>query len=232
MATKMPSRNVRYTMSRTSVSAPSRRMIRRLMAIPPCLVGGYLERDHLAAESSRPDRAVDDPCRQPDAAGDLRRPAQAEPQVQAHEEAGQRQHAFISAPVVAPHPVADERRQVDAHERDERAEVQQLGAELIAERQAAGEREHADEQHVVPRNAVSRVDGAEEPRGQRVAPSHAIEQPRRAEMRARARSEVRDEQRQADEHEEPGAAGLARHVHERRVHVGKAGPVPQTSCAR
>ena len=45
-------------------------------------------------------------------------------------------------------------------------------------------------------------------------------------MRARARSQVRDEQRQAHEHKQPGAAGLSCDVHERCVHVGKASPVP------
>ena len=44
-------------------------------------------------------------------------------------------------------------------------------------------------------------------------------------MRARAGSQVRHEQREADEDEERRAASFSRHVYERRIHVGKAGPV-------
>ena len=72
---------------------------------PSFIVGGDLERYDLAAKSASPDRAVDDPCGEPNAPGDLGRPPQAEPQVKTDEEAGQRQHPVHQAPVVAPHPV-------------------------------------------------------------------------------------------------------------------------------
>src|SRR6266446_6432952 len=51
-----------------------------------------------------------------------------------------------------------------------------------------------------------------------------------AQMRARAGADGGDQQRQIDRVKEPLAAGFARHVTERRVHVGKAPARPNQLC--
>ena len=115
--------------------------------------------------------------------------------------------------------VVDERCRVDSHEGDEGAEVQHLRALFVSEqerRRSGCKRRPAE--HCC---AVWRSSGSSEPKTlarQRVAAAHAIQQPRRAELRGHAGAHIRDEQCGIEQVEEKLAADPHRDVDVGGVH--------------
>src|SRR5215469_5430155 len=95
-----------------------------------------------------------------------------------------------------------------------RAEVEQLSAALVAHEEGAEQSDRADQDYVVAWDASARVDRAEEPAGDGLAPSYAIEEAGRAELRSHARTDGRDDQRETDSFREEDASGDGGDMHE------------------
>src|SRR5487761_321805 len=162
-------------------------------------VSGFVDREielhELALEAFRFYRAVDNANRHPNSARELGLPAQMQPDEKTNEKAEQGRNEIGPEFPFFAEVVARECRRVHAHERDERAEIEHFGAERITDGESAGERERADEEHVVARDVILWLDGAEKRARHRVAPAHAVEKARGAKLRAHARTDIGDEQR-------------------------------------
>ena len=118
--------------------------------------------------------------------------------------------------------ISHEGREVHPHEADERTEVEQLGTQLIAHGERTDKCQPSHEEDVVAGDLRSGIERAEEAAGDGIVPAHPVEQPARGEMRAGARADRGDQERQVDREEQGGPAGLARDEDERGVDVGKA----------
>ncbi len=161
-------------------------------------------------------RAVGDADDHPDRAELQGGAAQVAPDESADQETEQRRNevedfAFLGAQVVA-----DQRGDVDAHERKERAEVEEIRALIVGDDEGTDEGDDADKDDVVAWDVVFGIERAEEFFGNTVAASHAVEQARRAELRAHAGADIGDQDGEVDELEEKKAAGGLRDERERR----------------
>src|SRR5579864_3493634 len=165
-------------------------------------VGRKIELDQLALKAPCLDRAINNSNSHPDAAGDFGGPAKMEPDKQADEKSEKRRKEVCEALFFLAQVIADECRGVDSHERDQCAEVEHFRAEVVAHQERPGQRDGADEENVVARNTILRLDRAKEFSGQRVAAAHAEEKPGGAQMRAHARADVGDQEGQVHEAEQ------------------------------
>ncbi len=118
------------------------------------------------------------------------------------------------------HKIPHERRRVHAHKRNQRAKIEQPDPLLERQKERSNHHDHAYENYVVSRNVMLRIHRTEKRLRQGVASPHAIQQPRRADLRAHARPEVCDQQRKSDNFEKRSPRSR-RCVHIRQILIRK-----------
>ena len=129
-----------------------------------------------------------------------------------------------------------ERRRIDAHERDERPKVQQLRALARKNQEETSQvsASRADRRSRCFAGICSlRVDLPEKAFWKSIAPAHAVEQPRRSQLCAHSRADIRDQNRevqQLEQEEAPGLPSLPAEMPTPPDFRGN-GLEPQTSCA-
>src|ERR1700683_4827987 len=86
-------------------------------------IGRHVEVNEIGPKASRPDSAIDQAGRQPNAAGNFGGPAQVQPNEEADEKTEQWKGGIRPASCVRGAEIASEGARVNAHEGNERAEV-------------------------------------------------------------------------------------------------------------
>src|ERR1017187_3813855 len=110
-----------------------------------------------------------------------------------------------------------ERCQVDTDECNEGAEVDQFRSLLISQQERTYQRNRANDQDVVARHLMTRIDRSEYLRGKRVTPTHAVHEPGCAELRGNCGSHICHQQRCVKQLKQEGTAHPRCHVHERCI---------------
>src|SRR3984893_13348776 len=121
------------------------------------LFDGRFKRQRVPEAASLPD-AEGNSRDHPDAAHDLRRPAQTHPQRKANKKS---QHRWNEVPrflLLGAHEITQERRSVHTHECDQRPKIEHLRAQTVREKESADQHDTPDKKHVVARHAVLFVD--------------------------------------------------------------------------
>src|SRR5271170_3568669 len=136
------------------------------------------------------------------------------PNEKANEEAQDRWNQLPHGSIAPADVVVGQRCQIDAHKCDQRTEVEQLRAVVVSDEESPNQRNHAHEYYVVGGNASSGMNRSKELLRNGVAASHAVKQPRRAELRPHARTDGGNQKRDAERLSHEGATRNAGDVAE------------------
>src|ERR1700734_2041398 len=116
--------------------------------------------------------------------------------------------------------VVDQSGGVDADERDECAKVEEFGTLLISEKEGSGQGNRADDQNVVSRHMMTRMDSAKDSWGQRIVPSHAVHKPGGSKLGCDCRSHICDHEGCVEQLKQKRTAYARGYMHESRIHHG------------
>src|SRR6201987_6366678 len=106
---------------------------------------------------------------------------------------------------------------VHAHKCEQRAKIQQLGSFLVRNQKSPDESDHADEDHVVPGNAILRIECPKKFLRNAVATAHPVKQASGPELRTHSRPDIRDEHGEVEQMEKKEPAYLSRYQRKCRL---------------